>query len=263
MTDVPVQPVRDSSPFRCSLGSLLRPSPFLPVAVRAGFLFSLPLFFSDRTSRLPTPVDPRPPAAAKVHVGPRARSDRLLTRRRRMNETAGATLVIQIFEFIRGDPRPSSTLPSFSSASLPPLTPPFSCPSPLPRHSLLSNSVRSLAGEHERASFAISVYRCPSAFTCVFLPFSLFPPPPLSLFLSSSPRFGNNKYVLLRPTSNKRSPGIFCPKETDDTVSFMILAQERSANNKVDISPNSTTNNRQFFLCILFHYNLIVPVIAI
>jgi len=118
-----------------------------------------------------------------------------------MNEIAGATLVIQIFEFIRDDLRPSSTLSRFSLASLPPLILLVLLPFAASRQSLLTNSFQLLTGEHKRTSFAIkkSVYRCLSISAlraCFSLPLFLPSPLFLSLFSPSlfSPRFGNNKY---------------------------------------------------------------------
>lgn len=170
-----------------------------------------------------------------------------------MNETADATLVIQIFEFIRGDLRPSSTPSCFSFAFLPPLILLRSSSlSPTPAI-LLSRIPLSCWLENTRESLSLlasTVFSPVSAFTYVSLLF------PLSLFLffCSSPRFRNNNYALLRLASNA---GIFCPRTTvDDIVSFMIriFGRERSTNNNVEIieiSSNPATNNRQFFFYIL------------
>lgn len=132
-----------------------------------------------------------------------------------------ATLVIQIFEFIRrssppfspyfslslsfGLPRlyltfrPRSCRPrSFSSSRLPPCLP------------LFSNSSRLPAGQHTGEPLAISGYRCLPG-KCVYVRVSLFlphsrclPRPPSHCPLARSSRFGNNKYALLRAASNAR-----------------------------------------------------------
>lgn len=143
-----------------------------------------------------------------------------------MNETASATLVIQIFEFIRRSSLPSSplslffsssssTLSHFSCAFLPPsillvlsslFLPPFCYP-------LFSNSSWLPTGQHTGeplSLLAATVVLLVSAFTCAFLSFFLtvVVPLPLILFLplplARSSRFGNNKYALLRAASNAR-----------------------------------------------------------
>lgn len=131
-----------------------------------------------------------------------------------MNETASATLVIQIFEFIRRSSLSFSLFPSFLLSPsafldpiwlfvrvltvldpLRPLVPPSCYP-------LFSNSSRLPAGQRGRTSLAISGYRCPPG-KCVYVRVSLFLPhrrrsslplflcPPLALRVSgiTSTRF--------------------------------------------------------------------------
>lgn len=163
-----------------------------------------------------------------------------------MNEIAGATLVIQIFEFIRRSPRPSSLRPYLFvrvSTALNLLVPLYRLPLSSP-HEFFSVAGWRTRG---RASFAISVYRC---LTCKCVYVRVF----LSFPFSFSSRFGNNKYAHFTTrfecTGNNVVPE-FSVRERlfDSIVSFTIrtFILERSANNNVGIVEISTNSEAKSF----------------